>query len=121
MFALALACAIHATPPDEGDRYRFPPHHETKAAREFNQRYQAHLRDRMALEPHRAAALEAALAEARHLYACWDLADDLHCCTPCSRSRVDRLTRLRAAIGLESYYAGQMPPCVPRARFEELP
>ena len=115
MFALALSCAIHATPPDEGDRYRFPPHHETKAAREFNQRYQAHLRDRIALEPHLAEAID----EARACWIAWDLLDDAFAYSD-PRCRVEALARLRRHIGLEAYYAGRMPPCVPRARFEEL-
>ena len=119
MFALALSFALHATPPDEGDRYRFPPHHETKAAREFNQRYQTHLRDRMALEPHRAARLAEAMDEARACWVAWDLLDDA-CVYSDPRCRVEALARLRRHIGLEAYYAGRMPGAVPTRFFEEL-
>jgi hypothetical protein len=118
---LTLAWVMADQPP--GDAYRLPPLKELTAGRQFNNRYQAQLRERLEWEPYpaRRGELLVALAEARLLYEVWDCAEGAHPDWKCeSQRKADYLRRLRLAIGRDAYRRMELPPCVPTWRFNEL-
>lgn len=118
--ALVLGVVLYDPPP--GDAGRLPPLADLKDGRLFNQRYRAHLLWRLEYEPDRTGELRAALAEAAWLYwHVWDAAEGAHPdyrCPPEARACYSR--KLRLAIGPSAYLRGELPPCVPYHRFNQL-
>ncbi len=65
--------------------------------------------------------LRATIQETDRLYQVWDKVRDARCDYYYVTVRRTALKDLRALIGDQAYYAGDLPPCVPLWRFELRP
>ncbi len=118
--ACALVVAPFARGPDPGDAFRFPPRAYLSAGMDFNRAYYRHLEARLAWEPDRQSAVRAAMWEADELYAAWDAARSAQWEFLSVEYRRLSLLDLARRIGWEAYWRGELPPCVPVWRFNEL-
>lgn len=116
---LALALAGWLPPHPAAELARFPPREAVLAARRFNREYAAHLRHRLALQPHYAEVIRAALGETEALYRIWDALDDAQIMQS-AECRWAALSQLRELLGEPAYTLGRMPPPVPLGRFQEI-
>jgi hypothetical protein len=101
------------------DVMRFPPIGEIREGRYFNQRYKAHLVNRLEWETDRADQIWRVIQETDQLYRIWDAADDgLNPNYGIARQRKG-LARLKELLGDDDYAAAKLPPPVPLWRFNE--
>jgi hypothetical protein len=111
--------ALTSAPPlCDGDR--LPPLPIIKQCRDFNHAYQRCLDLRRQVLLYREAELTGALDEARRLCCVWSLMETAACPTQSWAYRRRALLALREQLGPEAYYSGEMPPCVPLWRFQDL-
>ena len=66
-----------------------------------------------------AARLRVALQETDRLYQVWDKVRDARCPYYYVTVRRQALKQLRELVGEDSYYSGNLPPCVPLWHFRE--
>ena len=106
--------------PPAHDSQRFPDRAAVAEHLTFNRAYRQKLATRQLTESGRWWELQAAIQESDRLYEVWDLVRDARCDYYYVTVRRAALKRLRAAIGEEAYYSGQMPPHVPVWRFQPI-
>ena len=102
-----------AEAPPLADSYRFPPAYVAAEYCRFNTTYQEYLRSRRWLFHHHQDAYSLCLKESKYLALIWTA---VYGSVDRSSSFVSQrryLTRLRELLGLEAYYAGDLPPPVP--------
>jgi hypothetical protein len=110
---LANAPALH-------DCLRFPDRATVNDLLGFNRAYRQHVDVRQPVELAHWWGLRAALQETDQLYQIWDTVRDARCEYYYVTVRRQALKRLREMIGEEAYYSGNLPPCVPLWRFQQM-
>jgi hypothetical protein len=105
--------------PGVEDSLRFPERTTVNELLAFNRSYRQLLDVRQPLELVHGWELRMVLQETDRLYQVWDSVRDARCPYYYVTVRRQALKRLRELIGEESYYAGNLPPCVPLWRFGE--
>ena len=108
-----------ATAPAVDDALRFPERTTINELLAFNRSYRQYIDVRQSLELVHWWELRVALQETDRLYQIWDSVRDARCPYYYVTVRRQALKRLRELVGEESYYSGQLPPCVPLWRFQE--
>jgi hypothetical protein len=109
-----------ATAPMADDALRFPDRATVNGLLAFNRRYRQLIDVRKPLELVHGWELRLALQETDRLYQVWDKVRDARCPYYYVTVRRQALKRLREMIGEESYYSGNLPPCVPLWCFREV-
>lgn len=109
---------VHA--PSLQDCLRFPDRASVNDLLGFNRAYRQHVDVRQPVELAHWWGLRAALQETDQLYQIWDTVRDARCEYYYVTVRRQALKRLREMIGDEAYYSGNLPPCVPLWRFQEI-
>jgi hypothetical protein len=108
-----------AQAPGVDDSLRFPERTTVNELLAFNRSYRQLLDMRQPLELVHGWELRMVLQETDRLYQVWDSVRDARCPYYYVTVRRQALKRLRDLIGEDSYYAGNLPPCVPLWRFGE--
>jgi len=108
-----------ALAPGVNDSLRFPERTTVNELLAFNRSYRQLLDVRQPLELVHGWELRMVLQETDRLYQVWDSVRDARCPYYYVTVRRQALKRLRDLIGDDSYYAGNLPPCVPLWRFGE--
>jgi hypothetical protein len=116
---LRRRCHELATAPMVDDACRFPDRATVNELLAFNRRYRQLIDVRKPLELVHGRELRVALQETDHLYQVWDKVRDARCPYYYVTVRRQALKRLRDLVGEESYYSGNLPPCVPLWCFRE--
>jgi hypothetical protein len=106
-----------ADAPLVADGGRFPDRESVNALLRFNRAYYRNLEGRQVWEPDRADLIGVVMAETDRLYEVWDAVRDARCEFYYITDRRKALQKLRALLGDEAYFAGEMPPFVPIWRF----
>jgi hypothetical protein len=102
------------------DCLRFPDRATVNDLLGFNRAYRQHVDVRQPVELAHWWGLRAALQETDQLYQIWDTVRDARCEYYYVTVRRQALKRLRDMIGAEAYYSGNLPPCVPLWRFQQI-
>jgi hypothetical protein len=102
------------------DCYRFPDRGTINELLTFNREYRRQIEPRQPLELVHWWELRLALQETDHLYQIWDTVRDARCDYYYITVRRQALKRLLELVGEEAYYNGNLPPCVPLWRFQQL-
>jgi hypothetical protein len=108
-----------ATAPTVDDSVRFPERTMVNELLAFNRRYRQLIDVRQPLELVHGWELRVALQETDRLYQVWDSVRDARCPYYYVTVRRQALKRLRDLVGEDSYYSGNLPPCVPLWCFRE--
>src|SRR5579871_3239580 len=108
-----------ATAPALADALRFPERATVNELLAFNRSYRQHIDVRQPLELVHWWELRIVVEETDHLYQVWDKVRDARCPYYYVTVRRDALKRLRELVGEDSYYSGNLPPCVPLWHFQE--
>jgi hypothetical protein len=101
------------------DSQRFPERSTINEMLEFNRALRKHIDGRQHLDTDRGAAYREALRETDKLYQVWDAVRDARCEFYYVNVRRQALKKVRDMVGTESYYTGNLPPCIPTWRFQE--
>jgi hypothetical protein len=109
-----------ATAPMVDDAVRFPERTTVNELLAFNRRYRQLIDVRKPLELVHGWELRVALQETDRLYQVWDKVRDARCPYYYVTVRRQALKRLRELVGEDSYYSGNLPPCVPLWCFREV-
>ena len=109
-----------ATAPMADDALRFPDRGTVNELLAFNRRYRQLIDVRKPLELVHGWELRVALQETDRLYQIWDKVRDARCPYYYVTVRRQALKRLREMVGEDSYYSGNLPPCVPLWCFREV-
>jgi hypothetical protein len=109
-----------ANAPGVGDCERFPDRTTVNDLLAFNRAYRQHIDVRQPVELIHWWELRTALDETERLYQIWDAVRDARCEYYYVHVRRQALKRLRDQIGIEAYYGGDLPPCVPLWRFQAV-
>jgi hypothetical protein len=109
-----------ATAPMIDDASRFPERTTVNELLAFNRRYRQLIDVRKPLELVHGWELRVALQETDRLYQVWDKVRDARCPYYYVTVRRQALKRLRELVGEDSYYSGNLPPCVPLWCFREV-
>jgi hypothetical protein len=116
---LRRRCQELATAPAVGDCLRVPERTTINELLAFNRCYRQHIDVRQPLERVHWWELRVALQETDRLYQIWDSVRDARCPYYYVTVRRQALKRLREMVGEDSYYSGNLPPCVPLWQFRE--
>jgi hypothetical protein len=109
-----------ATAPALADAFRFPERATVNELLAFNRSYRQHMDVRQPLELVHWWELRAVVEETDRLYHVWDKVRDARCPYYYVTVRRQALKRLRELVGEDSYYSGNLPPCVPLWCFREV-
>ncbi len=99
---------------------KFPERLIVCNAIQFNRAYHKHLSTRLAFELDREQQITAAMRETDELYRIYDATRDAACEFYYVTVRRHALDKLKMLIGNEAYLRGELPPCVPIWKFNEL-
>ena len=102
------------------DLARLPGRDEINGMLNFNRNYRTQMEARLVSEPHKADYYREAMNEADQLYQLWDAVREVRCDFYYVTVRRQALRKLKSLAGDEAFHAGQMPPCVPVWRFQEV-
>lgn len=86
----------------------------------FNEEYQCLLQTQQVIFIHRSDDLAEMLRQTRQLYQAWDCLRRANAVNQAWAYRRRMLGQLRDTIGMDAYYSGRMPPCIPLWYFEEI-
>ena len=102
------------------DCMRFPDRNLVNDLLTFNRAYKAHLEGRQEIELCNAWQLRQMILETDALYAAYDLVRDAKADYYYVTVRRQALKKLKALIGDQAFYSGQLPPHVPVWRFTRI-
>jgi hypothetical protein len=102
------------------DCCRFPGRAAVNELLAFNRAYRQHIDVLQPVELVHSWELRSTLQETDRLYQVWDAVRDARCDYYYITVRRQALKRLREMVGDEAYYSGNLPPCVPLWRFQEI-
>jgi hypothetical protein len=106
--------------PPASDGYRFPDRGTINELLTFNRAYRRQIDNRQPLELVNWWELRLALQETDRLYQIWDTVRDARCECYYITVRRQALKRLLELVGEEAYDSGNLPPCVPLWRFQQI-
>jgi hypothetical protein len=84
-----------------------------------NRAFQKELKERLVVDRIHTADLQAALAETEQLFQVWDAVREARCEYYYVTARRQALQQLRALVGADAFYTGQLPPHVPLWRIPQ--
>lgn len=99
---------------------RFPKRDDVNSMLNFNRGFRQQMEAKRIAEPHKADDYGNAIQEAERLHQVWDAVRDARCDFYYVTVRRQALAKLRTAAGEDAYHSGQLPPCVPTWRFQEV-
>jgi hypothetical protein len=108
-----------ATAPTLADAVRFPDRATVNELLAFNRSYRQHIDIRQPLELVHWWELRVTVEETDRLYRVWDKVRDARCPYYYVTVRRQALKELRELVGGDSYYSGNLPPCVPLWHFRQ--
>jgi hypothetical protein len=106
--------------PKVEDLNRFPNREEVNAMLSFNRNYRGKMEARMISEPHKADYYRGVIKETDELYQLWDSVREVRSDFYYVSVRRQSLSKLKERAGVAAFITGQLPPCVPTWRFQEV-